>query len=61
VVLVAVVDVAVTVVVVVPVVVVAVEVIDVVVPSVFGRNLQCQPVRRVNTREECHWIPRMFA
>ena len=25
------------------------------VPSVFGRNLQCQPVRRVNTREECHW------
>jgi len=25
------------------------------VPSVFGRNLQCQPVRKVNTREECHW------
>jgi hypothetical protein len=24
-------------------------------PSVFGRNLQCQPVRGVNTREECHW------
>jgi hypothetical protein len=24
-------------------------------PSVFGRNLQCQPVRRVNIREECHW------
>jgi hypothetical protein len=23
-------------------------------PSVFGRKLQCQPVR-VNTREECHW------
>jgi hypothetical protein len=25
------------------------------VPSVFGRNLQCQPVKRVNTREKCHW------
>jgi hypothetical protein len=25
------------------------------VPSVFERNLQCQPVRGVNTREECHW------
>jgi hypothetical protein len=25
------------------------------VPSVFGRNLQCQPVRRVDTQEECHW------
>jgi hypothetical protein len=25
------------------------------VPSAFGRNLQCQPVRGVNTREECHW------
>jgi hypothetical protein len=24
-------------------------------PSVFGRILQCQPVRGVNTREECHW------
>jgi hypothetical protein len=25
------------------------------VPLAFGRNLQCQPVRGVNTREECHW------
>jgi hypothetical protein len=25
------------------------------VPSVFGRNLQCEVVRRVDTREECHW------
>jgi hypothetical protein len=25
------------------------------VPSVFGRNLQCKPVRGVNFREECHW------
>jgi hypothetical protein len=25
------------------------------VPSVFERNLQCQPVRGVDTREECHW------
>jgi hypothetical protein len=24
-------------------------------PSVFGRNLQCNPVRGVNFREECHW------
>jgi hypothetical protein len=24
-------------------------------PSVFGRNLQCQLVREVDTREECHW------
>jgi hypothetical protein len=24
-------------------------------PFVFGRNLQCQPVR-VNTQKECHWI-----
>jgi hypothetical protein len=24
-------------------------------PSVFGRNLQCQPVRGVNFRDECHW------
>jgi hypothetical protein len=24
-------------------------------PSVFGRNLRCQPVRGVNTRDECHW------
>jgi hypothetical protein len=24
-------------------------------PSVFGRNLQCEPVRNVDTREECHW------
>jgi hypothetical protein len=24
-------------------------------PSVFGRSLQCQPVRGVNFREECHW------
>jgi hypothetical protein len=32
-----------------------------VVPLVSGRNLQCQPVRGVNFREECHWIPRMFA
>jgi hypothetical protein len=23
-------------------------------PSVLGHNLQCQPVRGVNTREECH-------
>jgi hypothetical protein len=23
--------------------------------TVFGRNLQRQPVRKVNTREECHW------
>jgi hypothetical protein len=26
-----------------------------VIPSVFGRNLQCQLVRGVDTREECHW------
>jgi hypothetical protein len=26
------------------------------VPSVFGRNLQCKPVRGVNFLEECHWI-----
>jgi hypothetical protein len=25
-------------------------------PSVFRRNLQCQPVRGVNIREECHWL-----
>jgi hypothetical protein len=25
------------------------------VPSVFGRNLQCQPVRGVDFLEECHW------
>jgi hypothetical protein len=25
------------------------------VPPVFGRKLQCQPVRGVNFREECHW------
>jgi hypothetical protein len=25
------------------------------VPSVFESNLQCQPVRGWNTREECHW------
>jgi hypothetical protein len=24
-------------------------------PAVFGRNSQCQPVRGVDTREECHW------
>jgi hypothetical protein len=24
-------------------------------PSVFGRNLQCQSVREVDTREEYHW------
>jgi hypothetical protein len=24
-------------------------------PSVFGRNLQCELVRKGNTREECHW------
>jgi hypothetical protein len=24
-------------------------------PFVFGRNLPCQPVRGVNTREERHW------
>jgi hypothetical protein len=24
-------------------------------PLVFCRNLQCQPIRGVNTREECHW------
>jgi hypothetical protein len=24
-------------------------------PSVFGRNLQCELVRKVNTPEECHW------
>ena len=23
--------------------------------SVFGGNLQCEPVRKVDTREECHW------
>jgi hypothetical protein len=23
-------------------------------PSVFGRNLRCQPIRGVSTREECH-------
>jgi hypothetical protein len=27
----------------------------VLVPTVFGRNLQCKPVRGVNLREECHW------
>jgi hypothetical protein len=27
----------------------------VVVAFVFGRKLQYQPVRGVNTREECHW------
>jgi hypothetical protein len=26
-----------------------------VVPLVFGRNLQCELVRKVDTREECHW------
>jgi hypothetical protein len=25
------------------------------VPSVFGRNLQCGPVRGANAREECRW------
>jgi hypothetical protein len=30
-------------------------------PAVFGRNLQCQLVRGVNTREECHWSTRMAA
>ncbi len=25
------------------------------IPLVFGRNLQCEPVRGVDTREECHW------
>jgi hypothetical protein len=25
----------------------------------FGRNLRCQPVRGVATREECHWVTRM--
>jgi hypothetical protein len=25
------------------------------IPSVFGRNLQCKPVREVNFRDECHW------
>jgi hypothetical protein len=24
-------------------------------PSVFGRKLQCELVRKVDTREECHW------
>jgi hypothetical protein len=24
-------------------------------PSVFAHNLQCEPVRGVDTREECHW------
>jgi hypothetical protein len=24
-------------------------------PSVFGRNLKCEPVRKVDNREECHW------
>jgi hypothetical protein len=24
-------------------------------PSVFGRNLQCEPVRKVGNQEECHW------
>jgi hypothetical protein len=24
-------------------------------PSVFGRNLQCKPIRGVNTRKEWHW------
>jgi hypothetical protein len=24
-------------------------------PFVFGRNLECQTVRRVNSREECYW------
>jgi hypothetical protein len=27
----------------------------VILPLVFGRNLQCKPVRGVNFREECHW------
>jgi hypothetical protein len=26
-----------------------------VVPSVFGPNLQCKPVKGVNFRDECHW------
>jgi hypothetical protein len=26
------------------------------VPSVFGRNLQCQPVRGLTSREEYHWL-----
>jgi hypothetical protein len=30
-------------------------------PSVFGRNSQCQPVRGVNTREDCHGFPRLLA
>jgi hypothetical protein len=25
------------------------------VPAALGRNVQCQPVRGVHTREECHW------
>jgi hypothetical protein len=24
-------------------------------PSVFRRNLQCEPVKKVDAREECHW------
>jgi hypothetical protein len=36
-------------------VVLVVEVLGGCVPSVFGRNLQCEPVRNVDTREECHW------
>jgi hypothetical protein len=24
-------------------------------PSVFGRNSQCELVRKVNFREDCHW------
>jgi hypothetical protein len=35
-------------------------------PSVFGRKLQCELVRGVNFREECHWshacsLQRMYA
>jgi hypothetical protein len=29
--------------------------VDVPTPSVFGRNLQCEPVRKVDAREDCHW------
>jgi hypothetical protein len=42
------------VVIVVLVVVVLVFVSVVLVPSVFGPNLQCELVRKVDTREECH-------
>jgi hypothetical protein len=27
----------------------------IVIPSVVGHNLQCQPVRGVDTRQDCYW------